>query len=258
MKAATLVLLFLSVLFSLPAPAQDEPVPPIPPRRGKAVKVGAFGGYTPGLLFLDVKPLNAMLAGAGATPLNDNGVFLSGGGGAAYIMVVPNVRIGGLGMSGSLSSTALNSADIRRDAELSVGFGGVTVEYVVPIVERLDLAVGGMVGWGGIDVTLRQDAGGAKTWLGEWGNFRTGDYQNGSAQVSSVTRSLEGSFFVYVPSVSIEYALMGWLGVRLGASYVGMAAPSWELDGTHELLGVPGDITGKGFMVNAGVFLGTF
>ena len=239
------------------AVAQQEEEPPIPPKRSKAAKVGAFGGFTPGWLFVDVKPINEFLQPAKGAALKDNGVFLWGGGGAAYIMLVPNLRVGGAGMSGAIKSTSLDASGIRRDAELNVGFGGVTFEYVVPIVERLDVAFGTMIGGGGIDITLRQDVGGSKTWGQEWNNFGSGNYQV-LGQVNNVKRTMSGAFFVWMPSVNVEYAILGWVGVRLGASYVGMASPSWTIDDNNELLGVPSKVTGKGFMVNAGVFVGTF
>jgi hypothetical protein len=247
------VVLFLAMLLACTYVfAQQEEEPPIPPKRSKAGKVGAFGGFTPGWLFVDVGPINDFLVPAGGAPLEENGVFLWGGGGAAYIMLVPNLRVGGLGMSGSTKSTKLDAFGVRRDAELNVGFGGVTFEYVIPVFERFDVAVGTMLGGGGIDLILRQDIGGISTWEGEKLLF-----QNGGPSVNS-KRTLSGSYFVWVPSVNVEYAVLGWLGFRLGASYVGMTSPSWTVDDDHELLGVPSSVSGKGFMINAGVLVGTF
>jgi hypothetical protein len=117
-----------------------------------------------------------------------------------------------------------------------------------------------MVGGGGIDITLRQDVGGAKEWGQEWTNFRLGNYQVGGQnnQINHIKQTMSGSFLVWIPSVNVEYAILGWLGVRLGASYVGMSLPSWKIDDDHDLLGVPSSINGKGFMINAGAFVGTF
>ncbi|MDH3252241.1 MAG: hypothetical protein OEM41_05570, partial [Ignavibacteria bacterium] len=135
--------------------------------------------------------------------------------------------------------------------------GGVTVEYVIPVVERFDIAIGGMFGGGGIDLILRQDAGGVKTWSDEWQSYQSGNYQT-VGQISSVTRKLTGSFLVWIPTLQLEYAILGWVALRGGISYVGMSSPSWELDDKHDLLGVPSNVNGKGFMINAGVLLGTF
>jgi hypothetical protein len=257
MKKTLLVLLVVSMFPSFAWTQEDAMTPPIPPRRSKAAKVGAFGGFTPGWLFVDPAPINSFLQAAGGAPLSDAGVPMLGGGGAAYIMLVPNLRVGGLGMGGDISSTSLSSLGVRRDAKLSAGFGGVTVEYVLPIVERLDVAVGGMLGGGGIDITLREDVGGNKTWNQEWGNFGTGNYQIGG-QINNITRKLSGSYFVWIPSLNVEYAVMGWGGLRLGVSYVGMSSPSWKLDDKYDLLGVPSDVNGQGWMINAGILVGTF
>ncbi len=257
MKKIMMTVLAISLLSSLSWTQEETGMPPIPPKRSKAAKVGAFGGFMPGWLFVDTAPINSFLQAAGGAPLNDDGVLMVGGGGAAYIMLVPNLRIGGMGMGGDISSTSLNTDGVRRDAELSVGFGGVTIEYVFPVLERFDIAVGGMLGGGGIDITLRQDAGGNKTWNQEWGNFGTGNYQIGG-QINNITRKLSGSYFVWIPSVNFEYAVIGWGGVRLGMSFVGMSSPSWKLDDKYDLLGVPGNINGEGWMINAGIFVGTF
>lgn len=244
----------LGLLWAGTAVSQEEP---IPPKRSSMAKIGGLFGYTPGWLFVDVKPINQQLIGAGGAALKENGVYLNGIGGGAYIMFVPNLRVGGLGMSGRLTSTALNSAGVRRDAELSVSFGGVTVDYVVPIVERLDVSVGVTLGAGSIELMLRQTNGGALTWGGEWNNYGNGNYHQGG-QVGNISRKLTGSFFSAVPAVNVEYAILGWLGVRLGASYVTMFSPTWQVDEKYDLLGVPSNIKGNGFMINAGLFVGTF
>jgi hypothetical protein len=247
-----LIVGLLAMALSAETFSQEEP--PIPPRRAKAAKVGFFGGITPGWLFVDVKPINEILVSSRGAALKENGVMMYGGAGAAYIMVIPNFRVGGVGMSGAIRSTSLDAGNLRRDAELRVGFGGVTLEYVLPVVERLDVAVGGMLGWGGIDITLRQNDGSNLRWDEIWNHY--------GGQTTSVpgasTRKMTGSYFVWVPSVNVEYALLGWLGVRLGASYVGMSGASWQLDDKYDLLGVPSSINGNGFMINAGIFVGTY
>ena len=157
-------------------------------------------------------------------------------------------------MSGGLKSTSIDGNAIRRDAELGVGIGAVTIEYVVPVVERLDVAFGAMLGWGWLELTLRQSNGGPNTWVGEQDLF--GAWTAGSP--GNMTRTLSGSYFLWAPTLNVEYAFLSWLGARVGVSYVGMSFPSWDVDGKHELLGVPSEVTGKGLMIQAGLFVGTF
>jgi hypothetical protein len=250
MKKLTFLVVAVFVVGTI-VQAQEEP---IPPKRARAMKVGLYGGFMPGYLFLDTGPINAFLTGGKGAPLRDGGVFMTGGGGAAYIMVIPNVRVGGMGMSGGLTSNSIDASNIRREAEMHVGIGGVTIDYVLPIVDRFDVAFGVVLGWGGLDLTLHQSNGGANTWQSEQALF--GSWTNGSP--NNMTRELSGSFFLYSPSINFEYAILGWLAVRLGASYVGMASGSWDVDGEFELLGVPSDVSGRGFMIQGGVLVGTF
>ena len=246
------VLVSLVVLFGLTSVRAQEP--PIPPRRGTAPKVGLFVGFTPSWLKVNVTPVNEFLAGSGAAPLDDQGIFMIGGSGAIYILVIKNFRVGGMGLSGSTSSSVVDAAGIRREVTLGVGLGGLTFEYVVPIVRRLDFAFGTMIGWGSTTITLSQYAGGSHTWGSEQTLFGTWPPNS----TISTERTLSGSFFALVPSASVEYAVLGWLAFRLGVGYNLMLAPSWTVDGQYDLGGVPSTVKGNGFMVNAGVFVGTF
>jgi len=251
MKKCLALLIALSMIAAT-LYAQEEP---IPPKRSRGAKVGAVAGVTMGYLFMDTQPINQFLTASKAAPVSEGGVFLYGGAGAAYIMLVKNLRVGGIGMSGSSKSSLVDPAtSVRRDAEVSAGYGAITFEYVLPIVERLDLVGGLNLGWGGIDIELRKSTGGSITWQDEQTAF------GGSTLLATnnMTRKLSGNFFIWTPSVSAEYAFLGWLGLRVGVSYLGMTGPSWEVDDNFDLVGVPSNVTGKGWMVNGGVFLGTF
>jgi hypothetical protein len=251
MKRSLAAVLLLGVLVGS-ALAQDEL---IPPKRSSAAKVGALGGYTTGWLFLDAGPINSFLTGGGAAELSTGGVFLQGGSGAAYIMVVKNLRVGGIGMSGHSSSSVLDPATgITRSAKLTAGFGGVSIEYVVPIVPRFDLVGGIMLGTGGIDLELRKETGAAVSWTGEQNTLK----DNTLTTTGSTLRTLQSKFFVYVPSINFEYAFLGWVGIRVGASYVGMSSPSWKLNDNYSLSNVPSEVSGKGVMLNAALLIGTF
>jgi hypothetical protein len=128
----------------------------------------------------------------------------------------------------------------------------VTIEYVIPLAERFDFAAGTLLGGGGLDLTVRRSTSGTSTWSGEQGNLA------GTVTSQNSTSQYNGAFFVAVPSVNFEYAITGWIGVRLGASYVTMFAPTWKKDNEFDLVGVPSSVKGSGFMINAGLFVGTF
>lgn len=250
---------FLSILLpslmlaSLAFSQTEDQYEPVPPPKASQGKIGGGGGYTPGWLFMDVDALNATIVAAGGTPFDGGRMMMQGGQGYAYLLLVENLRIGGMGMSGTRSTSRLETAtNTRRDVELSVGYGGVTLEYTLPIVPRLDITVGTLLGGGGMSLTLRRDNGSSKEWGDIWGE--TG----GSQDAAEFSRRLEGSFFTFQPSVTLEFAILRWLGLRAGAGYLGMSGGSWKLDDTYELLGVPDEINGKGWMINTGIYIGTF
>ena len=242
---------------------EDEPLPP--PRRAMGPKFGGAVGLTSNLLFLDMDPINAVLKGANAAPFDGNAIFMNGVQGYGYILLLKNFRVGWMGASGTRKSTSLeilqSQITIRRDVELSVGYGGVTLDYVLPVIPRLDVTAGFLLGSGGMSFKLTKDDGTAKLWSspngsgGIWDGFGKSD---ASGNPSNYSTTLSGSFFVYQPSVNFEYALLRWLGLRVGASYSGMAGNSWKVDDNYDLLGVPDKINGRGWMLNGGIFLGTF
>ncbi len=251
MKRSLALLIAFSMLAACTLHAQEEP---IPPKRSRGAKVGALLGFTMGYLFMDTAPINEFLKAGGAAPVSDNGVFLYGGAGAAYIMLVKNLRVGGIGMSGHTSSSIVDAGGVRRDSKLTAGYGAITFEYVLPIVERLDLVGGLNLGWGGIDIELTKSTSGSTTWQQEQAAYGSPNLTS----TNNLTRTLSGNYFIWTPSVSVEYAFLGWLGARVGVSYLGMSSPSWEVDKNFDLVGVPSNVTGKGWMVNGGIFLGTF
>ena len=241
---------FLALTQVVPLIAQEEEEPIPPPRKQNAPKVGGAGGFTPVFLFWDVNAFNDQLPPT-AAKFNKVPMALYGGSGYAYIMLMDNLRVGGMGLSGSTKSSSL-IGNVRRDVDVTIGFGGVTIEYAVPILVRLDVVPGIMLGGGGMDITMTRDDGSFKSWGPVWNDF---DLNTGTQNVS---RKLQGSFFVYQPSVYVEFALLRWIGLRAGVSYVGMASPTWKIDRDQDLSDVPSTVRGQGWSISTGVFLGTF
>jgi hypothetical protein len=231
---------------------EDEDIP-VPPRHRTQMKIGGAGGFTQNILFLDLAPLNTFLAKSGAESLGEEPILMRGGQGYGYIMLVPNLRIGGLGAGGSIDSKRIDSLDVRRDVNLSVTYGGVSIEYTIPIVPRLDVTLGLMLGGGGMNLTMTRDQGTAKVWDDIWDEYGTV-----SPASDEFTRRLSSSYFVYQPSLNVEYALLRWIALRVGVGYYGVAGDDWRLDDKYDLLNVPSSISSKGWMINTGIFIGTF
>lgn len=247
------IIVLLSLQLS-PALAQweeeeEEPIPP--PRRYNVAKIGGAVGFTPVLLFWNVDAVNEYVFPALGKKFDKSPMILWGGGGYAYIMLIENMRVGGMGLSGS-SKLSVLSGSTRRDVEVSIGYGGVSLEYAIPIIERVDVVPGIVLGGGSMGIKMTRDEGGFKRWHNLWNDF--GD----TTRIFDFSRNLEGSFFTYQPSLHVEVAILQWLGLRAGISYVGMAAPDWKLDEQFEIADVPSKVNGKGWVFNTGIFVGTF
>lgn len=252
MKKILLLLGFSLVVMNLVSAQPDESQPITHPKK-TYLRMGGAGGFTSHLLLWNVSNINSSFNGDNVPKIKDKSLALFGGQGYGYIMFIENLRIGGMGAGGGVTSSTVFQ-NTRYDLETNVNFGGVTVDYVLPLYERLDFVVGGLIGWGGMNVKMRRDTWGIKTWdslVDSWA-------ANGNSLVGNFAYSLEGSFFIYQPAVNFEYALLRWLGVRLGVSYLGMTSPSWQLDEKFDVVGVPDKLKGNGIMINGGVFLGTF
>ena len=239
---------FLLVSYSLAQETQDDSLPP--PSHLPA-KFGGGVGFAPFLLSMDFNPINDYLRKSNAGQFSTGPMFMTGGQAYGYILFVRNLRGGVMWGSGSVNSLAA-SGGMTRDVELHVGFTGATVEYVVPVSARLDLALGTMLGAGGMDITMKRDDGTPKQWDSVWTQF-------GSAQpAANFSRKMTGSFFMYEPMAHVEYAMLRWLGLRVGVGYLGTLGGSWKLDDKYDMIGVPDKINSRGLSINAGVFLGTF
>jgi hypothetical protein len=242
-----MLLLFASTLVA----QQDDEEPLPPPRHGAAAKLGGGVGFTTSYLFIDLDPLNQVIGSSNGAQFDSKGMALYGGQGYGYIMVIPNLRIGYMNMGGTRRSLSVQG-NTRRYVDLSVGFSGASFDYVVPVVPRLDLAIGVLIGGGSLEIKMSRDDGLVKSWENIWNDFGTG------APAQEYSHKIDGSFFVYQPSVNAEFAVLRWLGVRAGVSYLGMAGGDWKIDDRYDFIGVPDNVSGKGWMINGGIFLGTF
>lgn len=246
-------LLLLSIIVMNCVSAQLDESEALTQPKKTHLRMGGAGGFTTHVLFWKVSDLNSSFNGDNVPKIQDKPLMLFGGQGYGYIMFLENLRIGGMGAGGEVTSSEV-ILNTRYDLETKVGFGGVTVEYVLPLSERLDIVAGGLIGWGGMNVKMRRDTWGIKTWdslVDSWA-------VDGTSLVGNFSYTLDGSFLIYQPAVNFEYAILRWLGVRLGVSYLGMTMPSWQLDEKFDVVGVPDKLKGNGLMINGGVFLGTF
>ncbi len=217
------------------------------------VKVGGAGGFTPAWGLFNFDAINTKLKGAGMPELKNQPMYLAGGEGYGYIMFLKNFRIGGSGVTGTISSTSYDPAtNTEKNVDYHISYGGFLIDYVLPIGDGVDVSTGVTIGGGGIDITMSSDNGTYKQWNTLWSEFGNND------STTNITRHLNGSFFTLQPHVNIEYAILRWFQLRAGVSYPYMSGATWKLEGTQAILGVPGNLKTDGPVITAGIMFGFF
>lgn len=255
MKKLIALSMSMMLVLSLPAFAQDDDADS---DRGYSywnrTKVGGAGGVTPVVGMFDNKGINNYLAKAGLPTLGSDPMYLIGGEGYGYIMFLKNVRMGGFGVTGVQTVSKYDAvANVKKEVDYSVSYGGFLVDYVQPIAYKLDVAFGASIGGGMVNITMRRDNRNFKEWDTLWANY--GDVNR---LTSNYTRRLQGSYVVFTPHVNIEYTLLTWMQLRVGVGYPVMFSPEWQLDEKYEINSVPTNIKASGYTINAGIMFGFF
>lgn len=212
-----------------------------------------FSGGGGGVSFVriqpDLGPLNLQIVQMGIPELEE-GMFLYGGHGYGYVN--RNFRIGGMGAGGMMTTSgyipgAGGAPSLAKEVEFDIGYGGVTLEYCYNTPIGIQVFAGGLIGWGGISVTVSQFEN-SLSWNGIWEDYHTGYTGNSFDQVMTMNNSL----FVLNPWVGAFYKVLPWMGVAGKAGYFYSTAPNgdWKaLD--SEIYGAPEiDLSNVSFEVN--------
>ena len=210
---------------------------------------GGGGGFIGGWYIPNVDPLNLKLNDLGMPELSTSGMFTTGGTGFIYIGFVKNLRIGGMGFGGSVSSSSTING-ISRETIYSLGGGGVTVEYTLPFIKNIGVSAGAILGAGSISVELYRNDGNFN-WESIWS-----DIDNG--QSANISRKIENSYWMFTPTLNAEFPVYRFIALRLGVGYQLTFGGEWEVENGQSISGVPSDLKGDGFFIQAGIFAGFF
>ena len=93
-------------------------------------------GYVPAWYIPGLDPINSELQVLGMPELSSSGFYSSGGAGFIYIGFIKNLRLGGMGFGGSLSSAQIGGT-INREVVYSLSGGGLSIEYTLPVPRTL-------------------------------------------------------------------------------------------------------------------------
>ncbi|MBN1299749.1 MAG: hypothetical protein JW995_00910 [Melioribacteraceae bacterium] len=214
---------------------------------GWVSKFGLAGGFTPIYLIPDLDVLNEAALQFEVEQFSSSGIVTYGGAGYAYLMLIDNVRIGGMGFSGSKSSSS-------GDKEIIYGIGGgaLSLEYTFPQIKRVALSAGLLLGRGSVDVEVYQNNG-EFSWIDTWTDFTGTD-----KKLRNNSRKLTNSYWTISPTLNLDIPVNRFIAFRIGAGYQLTFYDEWNVDNNKEINDVPSDLNGNAFFIQTGIFLGFF
>jgi len=251
--------------------------------------LGGGIGYSPMYIKLDAIPGETYLTNLGLDPANfDDPFVIHGGEGFAH--VTGRWRIGGYaGMGGTSVSTIpeiivfVDGKDSNNDgdyddvgdiepnniweadeesivytddfnpsikAKFTFLLGAASVEYVMPLLQDLELSSGALMGLGRVGMAIDQQSGNPKwnkVFTNAYGTmtdgkvyyaldkdaFESGNYTIIPGEVAGLQRDVSATFFNFQPYVAVKWQFLERLGLRISVGYNKgtVNAGSWKLNG---------------------------
>jgi len=205
---------------------------------------GGGGGFIGGWSMPNIDPINLKLKEIGIPELSTSGIFTTGGAGFIYIGFVKNLRVGGMGYGGTISSSSTING-INNEAIYSLGGGGLTVEYTLPFIKEIGVSLGAILGAGSMSLELYRNDG-------------TFSWEGILDEPSNISRKIENNFWTFTPTLNADFPVYRFVALRLGVGYQLTFAGDWEAENGQSISGIPSDLSADGFFIQAGIFAGFF
>lgn len=210
-------------------------------------KFAVAGGVNSLYLFPDLNEINKQISKFGVGEFS-NSLFTFGGSGFTYIKILDDVRIGGIGFGGSTSEEA-DVAGFNREAKFSIGGGALTIEYSLPMIRKIAVSVGAMLGAGSMQIELYQNSG-TFSW--------DGVFNSSGTSTNNYSRIIKNTFYIISPTVNIDVPFNRFMAARLGAGYMLTLGNDWTIENEKDLIGVPNKLNADSFYIQAGLYFGLF
>jgi hypothetical protein len=198
----------------------------------------------------NVDPINLQLKNIGIPELSTSGMLTTGGAGFIYIGFIKNLRLGGMGFGGSVSSSSSQGTD-NLEAIYSIGGGGLTVEYTLTFIKNIGVSVGAILGGGSISLELYRNDGNFN-WENIWNEIDDGQ------STTNISRKIENNYWTFTPTLNADFPVYRFIALRLGVGYQFTFAGDWEAENGQSISGIPSDLKADGFFIQAGIFAGFF
>jgi hypothetical protein len=208
-------------------------------------------GYVPAWYIPNIDPINIQLNEIGMSELTTSGFYSSGIAGYLYVGFVKNLRVGGMGYGGSIS-TSQNIDNVNREVVYSLGGGGITFEYTLPFIKNFGVSVGAAVGSGSLELDIYRSSGDF-SWEGTWEEFYNPDSASGS-----FNRNLKNSYWMITPTINLDYPIYRFVSLRLGVGYQITFADDWTANNDQPVSNIPSDLNSNSFFIQSGIFVGFF
>jgi len=212
------------------------------------------GGLILGLHLASLSDLNSGIAQPFIKQNLKEQSFFIGGQGFIPLPWVKNLRIGGIGMSGSSSvccvPDTINGQPVARSLTYHIGYGALTLDYSFVNTSRFHILAGTEIGFGDIEIIAQQAL-----------NRNSFDINSEfSASTFNITHDYHAGMILLKPQVEFEYAPLKWLMVRLAGGYQLTFMRTWTADDQVSLgnLGALTNINGNGPFFHFGLFVGFF
>ena len=233
--------------------------------------LGGGIGYSPMYISLDSIPGASYLTALGLDPSNFSDPFVIHGG-EGFAHVTGRWRIGGYAGMGASSVSTIPDIVLFEDAgpsgydaedpsvvytddfnpsikaKFSFLLGAASVEYVMPLLQDLELSSGALMGLGRVSMAIDQQSGNPrwnKIFSNAYGTMSDGtlyypvtdindtDQQIVPGEVAGLQRDVSATFFNFQPYVAVKWQFLERLGLRIsmGANKGTVPAGSWKLNG---------------------------
>lgn len=217
---------------------------------GWVSRFGIAGGLNPIMIFPNLNPINEEVKKMGIEELNKSGFILWGGSGYAYIMMIDNLRVGGIGFGGSTSSSG-KVGEFDKEVIYNFGLGGLTIEYTLPFIKNIAVSVGAIIGTGSISIEIYQ-SNNNYNWETIWNRVNDGIMSR------DVSDKISQSYFLFSPTLNCDIPVNRFISARIGGGYNFTFNKKWKLNNDRNISGVPSNLTANTFFIQTGIYFGFF
>ena len=243
--------------------------------------LGGGIGYSPMYIKLDSIPGSSDLMGLGLNPKNFRDPFVIHGG-EGFAHVTGRWRIGGYAGAGATTISTVPDIIIFQDdnangtfdegenfkdytnffnptieAKFSISMGAASIEYVMPLLQDLELSAGALMGLARAGIAVDQQSGNPR-----WGTIfdnaygtmdSTGTLYYGvdssdydepvilPGTIPGLLRDVSATFFNFQPYVAVKWQFLERLGLRISVGFNKGTIPAgnWVLNGRTKISDSP-------------------